>query len=192
MKRMRPSPALVISLIALFVALGGTSYAAITVLPKNSVGTRQIKNGAVTGPKLSAAVLKYFLHVGSTLPSGKTEVGDWGFGTVSAGTLSAGSDGRPVFTFPIPLANGLDEDHTIYVDGSSTTHCPGTGHADAGYLCVYQKNISSANTPTSENIFNPEMSNGPPGTGVYGWSIYLATTVTGDWLISGTYAVTAP
>jgi len=48
MKRMRPSPALVISLIALFVALGGTSYAAITTLPKNSVGTAQSENGAVT------------------------------------------------------------------------------------------------------------------------------------------------
>src|SRR5215472_733073 len=48
-----PSPALVISLIALFVALGGTTYAA-TSLPANSVGTLQIKNGAVTGSKLNA------------------------------------------------------------------------------------------------------------------------------------------
>jgi hypothetical protein len=37
-----PSPALVVSVIALSVALSGTSYAAI-VLPANSVGTRQIK-----------------------------------------------------------------------------------------------------------------------------------------------------
>lgn len=51
-RRLRaPSPALVISLIALFVALGGTSYAAIT-LPKNSVGTKQLKKDAVTGVKI--------------------------------------------------------------------------------------------------------------------------------------------
>jgi hypothetical protein len=50
-----PSPALVISLIALFVALGGTTYAA-TSLPANSVGTRQIKNGAVTASKLNKHV----------------------------------------------------------------------------------------------------------------------------------------
>jgi hypothetical protein len=43
---------LVISLIALFVALGGTTYAA-TSLPANSVGTAQIKNGAVTSSKLN-------------------------------------------------------------------------------------------------------------------------------------------
>ncbi len=41
-----------VSLIALFVALGGTSYAAITALPKNSVGTAQLKNNAVTGAKI--------------------------------------------------------------------------------------------------------------------------------------------
>jgi hypothetical protein len=46
-----PSPALVISLIALFVALGGTTYAA-TSLPKNSVGTAQLKKNAITGAKI--------------------------------------------------------------------------------------------------------------------------------------------
>ena len=52
-RRLRaPSPALVISLIALFMALGGTSYAAINALPKNSVGTKQLKKNAVTGVKI--------------------------------------------------------------------------------------------------------------------------------------------
>lgn len=47
----RPSPALAVALLALFVALGGTGYAAFK-LPKNSVGTKQIKNNAVTGAKV--------------------------------------------------------------------------------------------------------------------------------------------
>jgi hypothetical protein len=37
---------------ALFVSLGGTSYAAIAI-PAGSVGTRQLRNGAVTGGKLA-------------------------------------------------------------------------------------------------------------------------------------------
>jgi hypothetical protein len=41
-----------VGIIALFIALGGTSYAA-TQLPTNSVGTRQIRPGAVTPSKLS-------------------------------------------------------------------------------------------------------------------------------------------
>ena len=49
----RPSPAMVVACIALSVALGGTSYAAIK-LPRNSVGTKQLKKRAVTGVKVKA------------------------------------------------------------------------------------------------------------------------------------------
>ena len=41
-----------IALAALFVALGGTSYAALS-LPAGSVGTRQLKNRAITAAKLN-------------------------------------------------------------------------------------------------------------------------------------------
>lgn len=47
----RPSPALVISCLALFVALGGTSYAVVK-LPPRSVGTKQLKPNAVTSAKV--------------------------------------------------------------------------------------------------------------------------------------------
>ena len=47
-RRLRmPSPALVVAAIAFAVALGGTSYAAVA-LPEDSVGPRQIRDGAVT------------------------------------------------------------------------------------------------------------------------------------------------
>jgi hypothetical protein len=39
------------SVLAVFIALGGVGYAAIK-LPKNSVGTKQIKNGAVKASKI--------------------------------------------------------------------------------------------------------------------------------------------
>jgi len=70
-RRLRaPSPALVISLIALFVALGGTSYAAIH-LPKNSVGAKQLKKNSVTGTKIkNGAVTKAKINTsGLTVPN---------------------------------------------------------------------------------------------------------------------------
>ena len=47
----RPGGATLIACVALFVALGGTGYAAFS-LPKNSVGSKQLKNNAVTTGKL--------------------------------------------------------------------------------------------------------------------------------------------
>jgi hypothetical protein len=42
----------VVAYLALFVALGGTSYAAVS-LPRNSVGARQIKNHSITPVKFN-------------------------------------------------------------------------------------------------------------------------------------------
>lgn len=47
----RPSAPMVISLLALFMSLGGVGYAAVS-LPSNSVGTAQIRNDAVTYKKI--------------------------------------------------------------------------------------------------------------------------------------------
>jgi hypothetical protein len=52
----RPSPALIIAVVALFVALGGTGYAAIK-LPKASVGAKQLKKNAVTSAKVKNSSL---------------------------------------------------------------------------------------------------------------------------------------
>lgn len=51
MKAKLPSPAMLVALLALAVALGGTTYAA-KKLKKNSVGTKQLKKDAVTNPKI--------------------------------------------------------------------------------------------------------------------------------------------
>jgi hypothetical protein len=59
----------VMATIAVFVALGGASYAAVS-LPAKSVGTKQIKNGAVTGLKVRDASLTP-ADFGGTLPAGQ-------------------------------------------------------------------------------------------------------------------------
>ncbi len=53
----RPSPALVVACLALLVALGGTSYAAVA-LPKNSVGTPQLRAASVTSLKVKDRTLR--------------------------------------------------------------------------------------------------------------------------------------
>jgi hypothetical protein len=50
--RRRPSPALVVAGIALFVVLSGSAYAVSTQIPRQSVGTIQLRDNAVTSPKI--------------------------------------------------------------------------------------------------------------------------------------------
>ena len=65
-KRGRLTSAHVIALVALFVALGGTTWAATQLgkgtvkaknLAKNAVTTKKIKDGAVTAPKIAGGVI---------------------------------------------------------------------------------------------------------------------------------------
>ena len=58
----------VTSLLALVFAMGGTSYA--LTLPKNSVGSKQIRKNAVTGAKVKARTLRASDFARGQLPSG--------------------------------------------------------------------------------------------------------------------------
>ncbi len=53
----RPTHSTVVAYLALFVALGGTGYAAVN-LPKNSVGAAQIKTGAVTSKEIRNSAVR--------------------------------------------------------------------------------------------------------------------------------------
>lgn len=61
----------VVATLALFVALGGVSYAAVT-LPARSVGTKQLKSGAVTSAKVRNGTLRARDFRSGRLPRGRT------------------------------------------------------------------------------------------------------------------------
>lgn len=67
----RPSHTTVAAYMALFIALGGTSYAAVK-LPKNSVGANQIKIGGVGSSEVRNRSLRAIDFRASDLPVGRT------------------------------------------------------------------------------------------------------------------------
>jgi hypothetical protein len=52
LRRFKPTPAMLVACLALFVAMGGVGYAAVKLKP-NSVKTKNIKSGAVTETKIA-------------------------------------------------------------------------------------------------------------------------------------------
>jgi hypothetical protein len=87
-----PSPAMLVALVALVIALGGTSYAAIT-LPKNSVGTKQIRKHAVTASKIKARAVTKSKIRANAVRSSKVKDGSLLAKDFKAGQLPAGPKG---------------------------------------------------------------------------------------------------
>jgi hypothetical protein len=134
----RPSPALAVALLALFVALGGTGYAAFK-LPKNSVGTKQIKTNAVTGAKVKNGSL-----TGADINAGT-------LGTIPAATHASSADSAI-------HANGADQAPPVGGAGGALSGsfpnpslaCP-SGTNRLGDSCVETSNRADADWQTAIN-----------------------------------------
>jgi hypothetical protein len=84
-----PSPALVVACLALVISLSGTAFAVSTALPRNSVGTVQLKTGAVNSAKVKNASLRAVDFAPGQIPHGPQ--GPAGPAGVSGAQLISGS-----------------------------------------------------------------------------------------------------
>jgi hypothetical protein len=145
----------VVAYLALFVALGGTSYAAFN-LPAGSVGSRELKNGAVTATKLNAN-------------SVAASVRAWASLTWSSGwRLQASS--RDIQVTRAPLGEDVTWSHTRFPSNCVASVTPernfspggpgGTGRLD-GYVSTFFDprrghlqidGIASDGTPQAQSV----------------------------------------
>ncbi len=113
--RRKPSPAMIVAILALIVAMAGGAYAA--ALPKNSVGPKQLKknavktgkivNGAVTSDKIANSAVTSGKIADKAVTSGKfflSVVSNQNIGPVAGSTCS---------TFAISTPGIQASDHVV-------------------------------------------------------------------------------
>jgi predicted RNA-binding protein with TRAM domain len=200
-----------VAYLALFFALGGTSFAAANALPKNSVGSPQIKNGAIQKIDISKRTVAALR--GLRGPRGLQ--GIQGIQGIKGDTGAKGDTG-PAGPFPSTLPSGQSLKGYMSIFGTGTTvasnsgafmyplssaptahyiasgagvpaGCSGTSTspgADPGNLCVFEiqkSNLASAGI------------NGPGGDGttdVAGFAVFGNGAAAGQFFVKVRWVVT--
>jgi hypothetical protein len=104
----RPSPAMVIACTALLIALTGTSIAAVQAVPKNSVGSAQLKNNAVTAAKIASNAVTAAKIASNAVTNAKVQNGTLTAADFASGVLPASVDAFMRFLngpIAIPIAS---------------------------------------------------------------------------------------
>ncbi|MGZ5375670.1 MAG: hypothetical protein ACXWEF_04375 [Solirubrobacterales bacterium] len=128
MQHLKPSPAMVVASIALFVALGGLGVAA-TKLKKNAVKTKNVKNSAITTKKIAK-----FAVTQDKIASGAVVSGKLGDSSVTSGKIATGAVNTNKFVatasqsvdFPNVVGNSC-QNIDVAISGALATDTPLVG-----------------------------------------------------------------
>jgi hypothetical protein len=212
----RQSPSMIVAMLALFVAMGGTAIAASSAL----ITGKQIKNSSITGADVKNKSLtpKDFRGsvrgargpagpAGAIGPAGaqglKGDTGAQGPPGPFAETIPNGKTLRGAYAwgFDATAASRFGADsisfgarmsaplvaHVIQAGGAAPPECPGVGQAAPGHLCVYEQFADNRTGPFIWNTEAGGSNTSPNGAMVYGYSVG-----TGRSSSYGSWAATAP
>jgi len=174
----KPSPSLLVSVAALVVALGGTSYAAVKVgseqIADNSVTTKDVKNQTLTSKDVANGSLKAKDLKPGTVPSGAR----WAL-VNAQGQIEAQSGGFTVAaayptlpnTLVLPSDNSLRANGNVYINANEPLGNNGIVATIALQNTVDQNGDAILNGRAPGDDSNPEFSGeisvsqcGLPGT----------------------------
>jgi hypothetical protein len=176
--RARLTYANVIATIALFAALGGTSYAALK-LPKNSVKAKQIASGAVTSSEVKNGSLLTADFKASQRASLRGPAGPAG---------AKGANGAT----NVVMRQGADAVIPASSFGVATASCQSGERATGGGV-YNEANVSALHVTSSYPTPNPTS---PPATGngqvPTGWRVWLANSIATPYTVQAYVICAAP
>jgi hypothetical protein len=155
---------MVIASIALLMALGGTSIAAVTNVPDNSVGTAKIKNNAVTAPKIAGNAVNSAKIANNAVTASEIKNATIQPADLSASAKTAGPPGPPGPVGPSGPAGApatalwasVDQNGTLVRNkGATSAQRNGTGQFQVVFNqdvtgCIYLANTGG---PAQGNFF---------------------------------------
>jgi hypothetical protein len=155
--------------IALFVALGGTGYAAISI-PRNSVGAAQIRNRSITPAKFNPKSIGGSVRAWAIIRANATMLASTRGASVGAGQIPgeyliqwdmklprtcatvANVDQRSSNLTPVQIGNVSTSLAIGYVSNVQTATVPTGGHKTASETTVTTFNQSGQPTPMTVDV----------------------------------------
>lgn len=173
--RLRPPASMAVALMALFVALGGTSYAAITISGKN------VKNGSLTGADIKNGSLR-----GTDVRNRSLTSSDLSSGTISSLRGTSGPAGPAGTSGPAGPAGPAGTFGTVTVRSAVySSGAPVTASCQSGEVAV-GGGVSTGSPFGFPRVSAPTPTSGTPT----GWQGQVVNT--SNVAVSGTvYAVCA-
>ncbi len=204
----RVSPAMVVAMLALLVALGGVSTAAqITKLPQACSGEEEAEGASRParkarspwcfpvfhgvrsdrgGPRARKASRDPAGPITAAAPAGVTLRGNYALSQTGSTNFAVNA-----FSFTLRLS-AAPVPHYINVGAVPPADCPGTAlnpQANAGHLCVYEANATNT---TNRGVFNAESAGGSIGfASREGSGIFMYPATTSQAYVWGSWAVTS-
>jgi hypothetical protein len=156
----------VMATIAVFLALGGGAYAAIN-LPKNSVGTKQLKNRAVTGAKIKQGAVTSARLAGGAVTGAKVLDNSLTGSDISAATLGK-----------VPLAGAADT-------ATNAGHATSADSAASAATAAALSSVTYAFNTSAGPVDVPPCGNSPCSPDQVGTSFAIAKCPDGTMAIGG-------
>jgi hypothetical protein len=215
----KPSPALMVAIVALVVACAGTAIAA------NLITSSEIKNGTIKKQDLSAKLKKSLQGKrgpqgppgekgeqgdqgppgpsglsGGTIPSGTTITGGWGGRYIAALEGSQTNSYLLTYSFPLPAPVRLTDSQVQFGGGTAAPvgdadpACTGSvasPTAPAGKVCIYSNDSARDNSTLTGFKLSAAQAN--TDADAYGFTVRMVNVSTpGTMRAEGTWAYTAP